>query len=130
MRIRHQSSGNESGVENEHTTRRDSETFDVAAPEAPSSRTRRQQLKIYTAINFTSYSVTEVGALSACGWLGVRVCATARVVGSRYGGKWAWLAGRGRCTASTPEWLAGRNGSVRLDWERSTAIKSCSHFSD
>jgi len=30
------------------------------------------------------------------------------------GGKWAWLAGRGRCMASRPEWQAGRNGLVRL----------------
>jgi len=32
------------------------------------------------------------------------------------------LAGRGRCTAR-PEWQAGRNGSVRLDWGRSSVTK-------
>ena len=42
------------------------------------------------------------------------------MVDARYGGKWAWLAGRGRCTASRPEWQAGRNGWVRLDWGRSS----------
>ena len=46
-----------------------------------------------------------------------------RVVGTRYGLMWAWLAGRGRCTASRPEWLAGRNGSVRLEWGRSSVNK-------
>jgi len=43
-----------------------------------------------------------------------------RAVDTRYGGKWAWLAGRGSCTASRREWQAGRNGSVRLDWGRSS----------
>jgi len=32
------------------------------------------------------------------------------------------LAGRGRCTASRPEWRAGRNGSVPFDWGRSIFI--------
>jgi len=36
------------------------------------------------------------------------------VVDTHYAGKWAWLAGRGRCMASRPEWKAGRNGSVHL----------------
>ena len=30
------------------------------------------------------------------------------------------VAGRGRCTASRPERQAGRNGSVCLDWGRSS----------
>jgi len=30
---------------------------------------------------------------------------------TRYGGKWAWLAGRGRCTASS--WA---QRAVRIDW--------------
>jgi len=30
------------------------------------------------------------------------------------------LAGRGHCTVSRREWLAGRNASLRLDWRRST----------
>ena len=34
-----------------------------------------------------------------------------RVVDTRYGGKWAWLAGLGPCMASSPEWQAGRHGS-------------------
>jgi len=42
------------------------------------------------------------------------------MVDTRYGGKWAWLAERVRCTASRPEWLAGHNGSVHLDWGRSS----------
>jgi len=39
-----------------------------------------------------------MGALAAADWAG-----SARGVGgeTRYGGKWAWLAGRGRCTASS-----------------------------
>ena len=45
-----------------------------------------------------------------------------RVVDTRYGGKWAWLARRGRCTGSRQaEWQAGRNGLVRLDWGRSSS---------
>ena len=44
--------------------------------------------------------------LLSCSWLRVA---------TRYGGKWALLAGRGPCTASRPEWQAGRNGSVRID---------------
>jgi len=52
--------------------------------------------------------VTEVGALSADAVAGCGLC----MVDTRYGGKWAWLAGRGRCTASRPEWQAERNGSV------------------
>jgi len=53
----------------------------------------RSAYYIYATINFTSYSVTEVGGLSAAGW--------------------AWsLHGK-------PEWQAGRNGSVRLNWGRS-----------
>jgi len=56
--------------------------------------------------------VTEVGALSAAGWA---LCARCRhtlrwEVGVASG---AWP---GRCTSSRPEWLAGRNRSVRLDW--------------
>jgi len=35
-----------------------------------------------------------MGALAAAGWAG-----SARG-DTRYGGKWAWLAGRGRCTVS------------------------------
>jgi len=53
--------------------------------------------------------VTEVRALYgrlSCGRLG----GSARG-DTRYGGKWAWLAGRGRCTASS---LAQR--AVRIDW--------------
>jgi len=43
--------------------------------------------EIYTTINFTRYSVTEVSALSAAGWV------------------WSLHASR-------PEWQAGCNGSV------------------
>jgi len=61
---------------------------------------------IYSTINFTRYSVTEVGALSAAGWAwSARGRHTLRW-------EWAWLAGRGRCTASRREWQAGSNGSV------------------
>jgi len=82
-------------------------------------RYRNRLLEIYTAINFTRYSVTEVGALSAAGWawsargrhtLPTVACRPRvdNVVDTRYGGKCVWLAGRGRCTASIPAWLAGR----------------------
>jgi len=50
---------------------------------------------------------------SGRGWLGVD---DARIFRPS-----ALLAGRGRCTASTPEWLAGRNGSVHLQWGRSSS---------
>jgi len=50
-----------------------------------------------------------MGALAAAGWVW-----SARG-DTRYGGKWAWLAGRGPCTTSRPEWQAGRNGSMRVD---------------
>jgi len=76
--------------------------------------------------------VTEVDALYgrlSCSWLrvvcvwqhtlwwevGVSGCAWSARGDTRYGGKWALLAGRGPCTASRPEWQAGRNGSVRID---------------
>jgi len=49
-----------------------------------------------------------MGALAAAGW------AWSVRGDTRYGGKWAWLAWRGPCTASRPEWQAGRNGSVRV----------------
>jgi len=58
--------------------------------------------------------MTEVSTLSAASW------------STRYGGKWAWMTGRGRCTASRPEWQAGRNGSVCLSWGRSGDKKSSS----
>jgi len=54
-----------------------------------------------------SVCATEVCALYgciSCGWLSV-VCAW------RYGGKWAWLARRGRCTASS--WV---QWTVRINW--------------
>jgi len=38
-------------------------------------------------------------------------------VGASFAAGWAWSL---RGTASRLEWLAGRNGSVRLDWGRST----------
>jgi len=47
---------------------------------------------------------TSVCLWLSCGWLRV-VCAW------RYGGKWAWLARRGRCTASS--WV---QRAVRVDW--------------
>ena len=53
--------------------------------------------------------MTEVGALY------LRLAGRGlRVVDTRCGGKWARLAGRGRCTASRPECKAGRNGSVSM----------------
>jgi len=53
-----------------------------------------------------------------CGWLGV-VCAWST---HGYGGKWAWLAGRGLCTGSRPEWpQAGRNGSGVLAWYKAAS---------
>jgi len=45
------------------------------------------------------------GRLS-CGWLGGGLC-----VARRYSGKWAWLAGHGRCTASS--WA---QRVVRVNW--------------
>ena len=50
---------------------------------------------------------TEVGALSLAGWVG-----SARG-DKRYGGKWVWLAGRGRCTKFSiviTRQAAGSNG--------------------
>jgi len=46
-----------------------------------------------------------MGALAAAGWAG-----SARG-DPRYGGKWAWLAVRGHCTASI--WA---QRAVRVDW--------------
>ena len=48
----------------------------------------------------------------AAGWaaLAVAGCAWSALGDTGYGGKWAWLAGRGPCMASRPEWQAGRNG--------------------
>jgi len=46
-----------------------------------------------------------MGALAAAGW------AWSARGDTRYGGKRAWLAGRGRCTASSwAQW------AVRVDW--------------
>jgi len=50
-----------------------------------------------------------MGALAAASWAW-----SARGY-TRYGGKWAWLAGCGPCTTSRPEWQAGRSGSMRVD---------------
>jgi len=61
--------------------------------------------------------VTEVGALFVAGRMW-SVCGRHTLCG-----KWAWLAGRGHCTASTPEWLAGRNVSVCFDWGCSSIFK-------
>jgi len=62
-------------------------------PELYTTPSPKYKFDIYTAINFTRYSVTEVGALCAAGW--------------------AWSL----------QWLAGRNESVRLDWRRSSYSK-------
>jgi len=73
-------------------------------------------MHIYTTINFTKYSVTEVGALSAAGWeWPVRGRHTLRWEVGMAG--WAWLFLRGifrrrRCTGNRPEWPAWRDGSV------------------
>jgi len=68
---------------------------------------RSASAEIYTTTNFTCHSVTEVGALSAAGW-----------AWSARGRQTLWWevgvagwAGRGHCTASSPECQAGRNGS-------------------
>jgi len=67
-----------------------------------------------TTINFTRYSVTELVPYLRLAGHGLRV------VNACYGGKWAWLTGRGHCMASRPEWQARHNGSVHLDWGRSS----------
>jgi len=56
--------------------------------------------RIYTTINFTRYSVTEVAPYLRLARRGLRM------VDTRYGGKWAWLAGHGSCRASRHEWQA------------------------
>jgi len=48
---------------------------------------------IYTTIKTTRLTVMEVDGLSGAGW----------VWSTRYGVKWAWLAGHGRCMESRPE---------------------------
>jgi len=50
-------------------------------------------------------------ALAAAGWAGYARGET------RYGGKWAWLALRGRCTASS--WA---QRAVRVDWRLSSKM--------
>ena len=55
-----------------------------------------------------------MGALAAAGW------ARSARGDPRYGGKWAWLAGRGRCTASS--WA---QRAVHVDWGFSSISDNC-----
>jgi len=79
--------------------------------------TRHKEKHIYY-INGRRFSVMEVRALH-----GHLSCWEGSARGeTRYGEKWAWLAGHGRCMASS--WV---QQAVRVDWGLSSNIKQCSN---
>ena len=71
-------------------------------------------------INFTSYSVTEVGALSAAGWT-QSVHGRHTTVGSGRG--WLGVVIAWQADLSGRPGAMGHNGSVRLDWGCSSVGK-------